>query len=71
MQSYRPAKLRMIIEHKMQNCFLVTVRLGCMGYVMEESSGRDSVLSFYRKKLPYRIEEYPTLSTYWKIRLLK
>lgn len=49
------------------NGFFVHTRLGCdmpSGYV------GDGVRRFYRKKLPYKEEHYPTLATYWKIRLL-
>ena len=44
----------------------VDVRLGCGG--LGGSDGRDT-RNFYRKNLPYRTEHYPSLSSYWKIRL--
>ena len=57
----------MIVERHARDTFSVIVRLGCdmpKGYV------GDGVHNFFRKKLPYREEVYPSLSTYWKIRLL-
>ena len=62
-------RIRMIIRRHIQGVFRVHVRLGCNipeAYV----DFSDCTLDFFRKKLPYREEVYPSLSTYWKIRLL-
>ncbi len=64
----RSKRLYMIIRRSIEpRGFYVDVRLGCN---MPKGFVGDGVRSFYRKKLPYRIEHYPTLSTYWKIRLM-
>ena len=60
----RIPRIRMIVERHARDTFSVIVRLGCdmpKGYV------GDGVRHSF---LPYRKEVYPSLSTYWKIRLL-
>ena len=54
----------MIVERHARDTFSVIVRLGCdmpKGYVGD---------GVHHSFLPYRKEVYPSLSTYWKIRLL-
>lgn len=62
----RPAQLHMVVCAENKAEFTVIVRLGCIA--PKEYNG---VENFWQKNLPYKEEHYPSLASYWKIRLLK
>ncbi len=60
-----PRKIRMILGARVvKGRFIIRIREGVNHRIKPRGS------TFYRMGLPWRDEEYPDLSVYWKIRLL-